>query len=77
MEENIIKKVSKELGLTYRELAKNIGYTEGNLKSSVSQNRVSKQLRKAIELYAEIVSLKKEIERTKHVKNILKTFINE
>jgi len=40
-EENIhlIKRVSKELGLTYKELGEEIGYSEGNLRKSVSQNR--------------------------------------
>jgi predicted transcriptional regulator len=38
---HLVKKVSQELGLTYKELAEEIGYTEGNLRKSVSENRLS------------------------------------
>jgi len=41
---HLVKKVSKELGLTYRELAEKIGYTEGSLKTFVSKNQVNKRL---------------------------------
>ena len=50
-EVHLVKKVSKELGLTYKELGEKIGYTEGNLKRAVHDNRTTSQLKKAIELY--------------------------
>ena len=77
-EENIhlVKRVSQELGLTYKELANELGCGEGILKNSVYNNTLSKQLHRAIELYIENINLKKEIEKTKNIKILLKDFIN-
>ena len=76
-EEHLVKKVCKELGLTYKELGEQIGYGEGNLKNSVFKNQVSKQLQKAIELYLENLKLKQKIERTNQLQVLLKTFIED
>ena len=56
-EVHLVKRVSKELGMTYKELAEKIGYTESNLRKSVSQNKISLQLEKAIKLYIRILEL--------------------
>ena len=74
-EEHLIKRVSKELGLTYKELGEKIGYTESALKKSVSGNRLPSQLKKSIELYLEVLELKRKEEETKQFKKILRTFI--
>ena len=74
---HLIKRVSKELGITYKELADNIGYTEANLKRSVSTNKISKQLETSIELYLKTIKLEKEIEETSQLKKLLSTFINK
>ena len=85
-----IKQVSKQLGLTYRELGEAIGYSESTLRKSVSKNEISPQLKKALELYLENISLKtirKKIENTKKTlgelleqnikeKEVLETFLN-
>ena len=75
-EEHLIKRVSKELGLTYKELGEKIGYSESSLKKAVSENKLPTQLKKSIELYLEILELKKREEETKQFKNILRTFIS-
>ena len=74
-EEHLVKRVSKELGLTYRELGEKIGYSESSLKKAVSEKKLPLQLKKSIELYLEILELKKKDEETKQFKNILRTFI--
>ncbi len=76
-EVHLVKKVSKELGLTYRELGERIGYTEGSLRRSVSTNQISSQLEKAIELYLEIIKLKEKEKRTNDIKELLRTFMSE
>lgn len=76
-EGNLIKDTCKSLGLTYRELGEKIGYSDSNLRKAVSQNKVSSQLKKAIELYLEIVKLKEKEEETKNFKSILRTFISK
>ncbi len=35
---HLVKKVSKELGLTYKELGEEIGYSESMLRQAVSRN---------------------------------------
>ena len=80
LEENeihLVKKVSKELGLTYKELADNIGYTEANLKRSVSTNQLSKQLETAIKLYLKTIKLEQEIEDTNQLKKLINTFLSK
>jgi len=71
-EENKIKKTCKELGLTYRELGEKIGVSEGTIKSSVSTNKISLQITRAIELLLETIQLKQELSEVEQLKNILK-----
>jgi len=77
---HLVKKVSKELGITYKELAEKIGYTESNLRKSVSQNKISLQLEKAIKLYIRILELEQKLENSeknqKAIKDNLKTLMN-
>ena len=79
-EVHLVKKISKELGLTYKELAEKIGYTESNLRKSVSQNKISSQLEKAIRLYIRILELEQEVKDTKKneekIKENIKTLIS-
>ena len=72
---HLVKRVSKELGLTYKEFGEKIGYTEGGLKNLIFKNQVTKHLQKSIELYLENIELKKEIKETEALREILKSFI--
>jgi len=72
---HLVKKVSKKLGMTYKELGEAIGYGEGTLRRSVSKNELSGQLEKALELYLEIVELKEREKNMETLKESLKTFI--
>ena len=73
-EVHLVKRVSKELGMTYKELGEEIGYSESILRQSVSKNKISSQLKRAIELYMETVKLKREKEETERMKDLIKTF---
>ncbi|SFV55672.1 hypothetical protein MNB_SV-14-446 [hydrothermal vent metagenome] len=73
-EVHLVKKVSKELGLTYKELGEKIGYSESILRQSVSKNKISSQLKRALELYQETVKLKEEKKETEEIKKLIKTF---
>jgi len=72
---HLVKKVSKELGLTYKELGEKIGYSEGNLKRAVHDNRVTIQLQTAIELYLKNLELEKKLDEVDEIKSQMKTFI--
>jgi DNA-binding transcriptional regulator GbsR (MarR family) len=74
-EVHLVKKVSKELGLTYKELGEAIGYSESNLRQAVSRNTISSQLKKTLELYLKVKKLEKELNKTNQVKEILREFL--
>ena len=73
--DNIIKRVCKELGLTYKELGEKIGYSESNINKVASTGQISNQLKKAIEMYLENLELKKQIKTCKELQTLLKSFI--
>jgi hypothetical protein len=76
-DKNLIKETCVKLGLTYKELGEKIGYSEANLKSSVSRNQVSKQVETSIYLYLQTIELQKEIDGTKSFKQSLKDFLKD
>lgn len=75
MEENLIKKTCKELGLTYRELGEAIGLSEGRIKQLAISTEVTEQVVRSIEMLREIQALKTELEETNTLKTILKNFV--
>jgi len=74
---HLVKRVSKELGLTYKELGEEIGYSESNLRGSVSQNKLSTQLKKAIELYIKTIKLENKLNETEGLKDSLRAFLEK
>ena len=74
---HLVKRVAKEFGLTYKELGEEIGYSESNLRKSVSENRLSLPLKKAIELYFENQKVKKLRKEREELKDILRTFLSK
>jgi len=76
-EVHLVKRVSKELGLTYKKLGEEIGYSEGALRGAVSKNQLSEQLKKALELYLEIIKLKESKEKIIKSKELLETYLME
>ena len=74
---HLVKKVSKELGITYKELGEKIGYSESSLRKTVSNNTVSTQLETAINLYLEYLKLQKELDELEDFKSSFRTFIKK
>lgn len=74
-EKNIVKRVCKELGLTYKQLGEAIGYSEAAVKAAIAKNEISEPMRKAIELYKETLNLKKELDKLESLKIILKELV--
>jgi len=71
-DENIVKATCRELGMTYKELGEAIGYSESNLRKSVSDNKVSSQLLKSIEMFLEINKLKTELDEYDTFRELIK-----
>lgn len=66
-----IKRTAKLLGLTYKELAEQIGYTEGTLKNIVIKKDISISLTKTLEFLVKNNELNKKIaELEKQVINL-------
>ncbi|PZP12122.1 MAG: transcriptional regulator [Aliarcobacter butzleri] len=74
-EQNIIKKTCKEIGLTYAQLAEEIGYSEPAIKKAIANDNISEPMKKAIELYLENLELKKELENSNKIKQTLKEWL--
>jgi len=74
---HLVKKVSKELGMTYKELGEAIGYSEGTLRRAVSKNTLSIPLKKALELYLEIEKLKESKKKIEKTKELISTLLKE
>ena len=72
-EVHLVKRVSKELGLTYKELGEEIGYTESTLRKSVSENRITLQLKKAIELYLKTLKFEEDRKEMEAIKENIRT----
>ena len=74
---HLVKRVSKELGLTYKELGEKIGYSESSLRKTVSNNSLSSQLETALKLYLENLELQKELNELEDFKSSFRTFIKK
>jgi len=72
-EVHLVKRVSKELGMTYKELGEEIGYSESTLRKSVSENRITIQLEKAIELYLKTLEFQKDRNELEKIKENIRT----
>ena len=70
---HLVKKVSKDLGLTYKELGEEIGYSESTLRKSVSEDRITLQLKKAIELYLRTLEFEKDRKEMEKIKDNIRT----
>lgn len=75
-DENIVKKVCAELGITQRELAKKIGMSADSLNNAVNQNKISKMAETAINLLLEVETLKKELSKYENLKSALKDAVS-
>lgn len=75
MKDNFIKLTCKELGLTYKQLAEEVGYSESAVKMARANDKVSEPMKKAVELYLENMSLKEKLEDFTSLTAILKKHI--
>ena len=75
--ENIVKKVCKELGLTYKQLGEKIGYSEGSIRNVASKTEVSDAVKKAIELLYELEECKKQLQECETLRQTLNNFLKK
>ncbi len=75
--ENDVKEVSFALGLSYKQLANQIGLSESSLRSTAPTNKTNEELSKILELYVETVLLKRKLRASNIFKKSLKQFLKE
>ena len=73
---NIIKQVCKDLNITYKTLAKEIGYKPDTINKAASLGKVSEQLSKAINMYLENLRLKEFLKDFDVMKSTLKKILD-
>ncbi|MFV0481861.1 MAG: transcriptional regulator [Campylobacteraceae bacterium] len=73
--ENIVKLTCKELGITQKELAEEIGYGIEAVNKASSTNIVSKPMLKAIELLMGQHRLKQELDNYTQLQKILQQMV--
>ncbi len=73
--ENIIKDFCKEFNMTYSQLAKAIGYKTDTINKAASTGNISEQIRRAIELYEDNITLRNSINEYFQLKAMLKNMI--
>ena len=77
---NPIRRISKQLKLTYKELGERTGYTEGAFKNAISKDKVSEPMKKALFLLLEIDKLNNVIsendKKIESYKTLLKDALN-
>ena len=76
MDDNIVKRVCKELNITQRELAERIGMSADSLNVAVSNNKISKMTEAAVNLVLEVETLKKELLKYENLKSALKDAVS-
>lgn len=74
-EQNIVKKVCAELGITQKELAEKLGIKEQSLRNMTSSNKITEQVEKTINLLIENNELKKQLTDYNILKEVLKNLI--
>ena len=75
-EENIVKRVCKELGLTYKQRGEAIGSSEGSIKRLATSDEINTQAVKSCEMLLEIKNLKEQLSNTETLKTALKTLLD-
>lgn len=72
MTSNEIKEFCKEYKFTYSELAKQIGWGEASLRTTIGNGKISDQTAASIKLLQENIKLKAELEEWNLIKTTLK-----
>ena len=71
MSENIVKKVCKELGITQKELAEQLGVSKPSVDRWASSKDIPESSKKMIEFFLENQKLKKDLSDLKEALNTL------
>ena len=74
MNQNIVKKVCKELGITQKELAERLGVSKPSVDRWAGSNEIPESSKRLIELLLENEKLKKELNEIKTALNILNKY---
>ncbi|SFV67788.1 hypothetical protein MNB_SV-14-952 [hydrothermal vent metagenome] len=74
-EPSLIKQICKDYNFTYKELSKELGYSESAIKTAISTNKISNSMKRAIELFIENKELKEKVSSFSSFRENLRNFI--
>lgn len=74
---NPIRRVAKQFGFTYKELAEKIGYSESGLKNVITNKKISEPMKKSLELLIENAELKHKLKLKSEAIDNLKTYLKD
>ena len=74
---NPIRRVAKQFGFTYKELAEKIGYSESGLKNVITNKKISEPMKKSLELLIENAELKHKLKLKSEAMDNLKTYLKD
>jgi predicted transcriptional regulator len=76
IEENLVKKTCRELGITQKELAEKIGVKAESLSSSLSRGKITNQVIKSINMLEKIHKLELNLENCYQKQETFKEIIS-
>ena len=76
-QENIVKRVCREYGLTYDQLGQEVGFSKSAINNAMVRNDISRQLEQSILLFLRVKELEKKQESINSFKESLKGFLKD
>ncbi len=71
LEAQEIKDFCKEQGLTYKQLAEQIGLSEGGLTNAITNNKITQSIEHSFRMYQKILRLESDLKDYESLKSLL------
>ncbi|MFY4690395.1 helix-turn-helix domain-containing protein [Campylobacter jejuni] len=72
-----IKEFCKEQGLTYKQLAKHLGLSEGGLTNAIANDKITASIEHSLKMYQRILELENDLKDFEELKNILEKILKK
>ncbi|TKX28172.1 helix-turn-helix domain-containing protein [Campylobacter estrildidarum] len=72
-----IKDFCKERNLTYKELAKHLGLSEGGLTNAITNDKITASIEHSLKMYQRILELENDLKDFEELKNILEKILKK
>lgn len=72
-----LKQFCKEQGLTYKELAKYLGLSEGGLTNAIANDKITASIEHSFKMYQRILELENDLKDFEELKNLLEKILKK